>query len=122
MHERPYEQLIAWKEAHQLCLYIYCLTKNFPTEERYSLVDQMRRAASSVPTNIAEGNAKRSSKEKRRYFETSLASLDELHYQCRLAYDLKYIDDLNHLHRHIHRVSFLLTRLRSAFQSMPKKK
>src|SRR5688572_15163216 len=91
MHKRPYENLIVWQEAHALTLLIYTLAISFPAIERYGLVDQMRRSASSVPTNITEGNARRSFKEKRRYFEIALASLEELHYQCRLSSDLGYI-------------------------------
>ena len=91
-HERPYEKMVVWREAHVLCLRVYELTKKFPPEERFRLVNQMCKSASSVPTNITEGNAKRSTKEKLHFFEIAEASLEELHYQCRLSLDLNYIN------------------------------
>lgn len=117
MNTRPYEKLIAWKEAHTLCLLIYKIAKEFPSEERFGLTSQMRRSSSSVPTNIAEGNTKRSAKEKIKFFLIALGSLEELHYQCRLSKDLGYLaeDVYNTIDQQIHRTSFLLTKLRSAF-------
>lgn len=60
MHIRPYQKLVTWQEAHKLCVAIYSQTKQYPEDERFGLISQMRRSASSVPTNIAEGNAKKS--------------------------------------------------------------
>ncbi|MBU2259341.1 four helix bundle protein, partial [Patescibacteria group bacterium] len=91
MFERSYRKLVAWQEAHALCLWIYEITKRFPSEEIYSLTKQIRRSAYSVPTNIAEGNCRRSKKDKAHFFVIALSSLDELHYQCTLALDLHYI-------------------------------
>ncbi|MDD5025995.1 MAG: four helix bundle protein [Candidatus Peribacteraceae bacterium] len=115
-HERPYEKLVVWKEAHLLCLQIYELTKKLPADERFRLVSQLCRAAYSVPMNIAEGNMKHSKREKYHFMETAIGSLEELHYQCRLVHDLHYIsfEDFSSIDQHIHRVSFLLTRLSSS--------
>lgn len=88
---RPYQRLIAWQEAHKLCLWIYKITETFPKTELYRLVDQMCRSASSAPTNIVEASKKQSSKEQARFYEISLCSLEELHYQCLLAQELGYI-------------------------------
>jgi four helix bundle protein len=120
MHIRPYEKIIAWKEAHQLCLRIYQLTTHFPSHERYALVSQMRRSAYSVPMNIAEGNAKRSAKEKERFFEIASASLEELHYQLLLGRDLKYLTQevFDECDAHIHRTSYLLMRLRASIRKI----
>lgn len=52
---RNYEDLKVWERSHKLCLEIYGLTNNFPSEEKFGLISQLRRASSSVPTNIAEG-------------------------------------------------------------------
>ncbi|MBU0766900.1 four helix bundle protein [Patescibacteria group bacterium] len=114
---RTYEKLVAWKEAHDLCLWVYRASRKFPSEEKYGLTSQMRRAAYSVPMNIAEGNARRSSKEKARFFEISLASLEELHYQCRLACDLDYInkEQFQNAHDRISRTNYLITKLRTVF-------
>jgi len=113
---RPYEKLIAWQESFKLCLWIYQITAQFPSEEKFSLVNQMRRAAYSIPMNIAEGNVKRSGKEKAHFFEIALGSLEELHCQCRIALGLHYISEktFEEADQHIHRVSYLITKLRSS--------
>lgn len=116
--ERPYEKLIVWQEAYKLCLVIYKLTAGFPSHERFGLVSQMRRSAYSVPINIAEGNARRSAKEKARFFEIAHASLEELHCEFRLSLDLDYLTkaDFLELDDRIQRVSYLLIKLIAAFR------
>jgi four helix bundle protein len=113
MHVRPYEKLVAWQEAYGLCLWIYKITAKFPSEEKFGLVSQMRRSAYSVPINIAEGNTKRSQKEKAHFFEIAQSSLEELHCECRLSMDLGYMskEDFLSADQRIHRISYLLTRL-----------
>jgi four helix bundle protein len=119
MHVRPYEKLIVWQEAHKLCLWIYELTKSFPKDERFRLVNQMCRSSYGIPMNIAEGNSKMSRKEKAHFYEIALGSLEELHYQCVLAKDLKYISESQFTEGDdaIQRVSYLLTKLRKSFVS-----
>ena len=119
MSERPYQRLVAWKEAYELCLLLYKLTRAFPSDERFALVSQIRRAASSVPLNIAEGNAKRSGKEKMHYLLIAMGSLEELHCACLLSKDLGYLTSVQFAQcdEHICRVSFLVTKLRSSFIS-----
>lgn len=119
MHIRPYQKLIVWQEAHRLCVSIYKITTQFPKEERYGLVSQMRRSSSSVPTNIAEGNVKKSIKEKNHFFEISKASLEELHYQCFLSRDLEYMTQkhFENIDDKIQRVSYLIGKLRSSLSS-----
>lgn len=114
MHERPHEKLIVWQEAYHLCLWIYELTTRLPSVERFRLADQMCRSAFSVPMNIAEGNAKRTAKDKRHYLDIAFGSLEELHCQTRMAHDLGYIssEDFTKTDQQINRVSYLLTRLR----------
>lgn len=120
MHQRPYEKLIVWKEAHALCLMIYTITKSFPADERFRLVGQMCRSAYGVPMNLAEGNAKHSSKEKARFFETAIGSLEELHYQCKLAKDLSYITQIqfDSIEDQIHKTSYLLNKLYSSIHPL----
>lgn len=119
MHSRPYQKLIAWKESHKLCILIYKFTKLFPAEEKFNLVSQMRRSASSVPTNIAEGNVKKSNKEQSHFLEISLASLEELHYQCLLSNELQYLsgEQFQSLHDLIQRVGYLVGKLRRSVSS-----
>ncbi len=114
MHERPYQRLIVWQEAHRLCLEIYNLVPCFPGHERYCLAQQMRKSAYSVPTNIAEGNTRRTAKDKLNFVTIALASLEELHYQLLLARDLSYItkEKFLELEVQIQKTGYLLTRFR----------
>ncbi len=114
MHERPYEKLIVWKEAHQLCLEAYALTVDFPLHERFCLGQQIRKSAYSVPMNIAEGNSRRTAKDKAKFMDIAQASLEELHYQLLLARDLKYLSPgkFVEMDGRIQKVSYLLIRFR----------
>ena len=85
-----FEDLIVWQKSHQLVLSIYRLTATFPKYELYGLVQQMRRAAVSVPANIAEGFKKRGRSDKARYYNIAQGSLEELRYYLILAADLAY--------------------------------
>lgn len=116
MHTRPHEKLIAWKEAYSLCLSIYKLTLKFPYNEKFGMISQMRRSSYSVPMNLAEGNAKRSKKEKSHFLDTALASLEELHCQLRLSWDLKYItkEEFESHDDHLNRTSYLITKLQQS--------
>ena len=87
------DKLILWKKSHELVLLIYEITKDFPKEELFCLISQIRRAAVSVPSNIVEGKARNSNKEYKRFLLISRGSLEELKYQLLLAKDLKYIDE-----------------------------
>ena len=87
----PYERLEAWQLCHALVLAIYRLTSGWPVTERYGLVSQVRRTAISIPTNLAEGAAKRGPREFRRYLDISLGSLSELTHLPRLCHDLGYM-------------------------------
>ena len=87
----PYERLEAWQLCHQLVLTVYQVTSEWPAREKFGLLSQVRGAAISVPANLAEGAAKRGSREFRRYIDISLGSLSELTYLLRLARDLQYL-------------------------------
>jgi four helix bundle protein len=93
----PYERFNAWKMAHQLALRVYDLTEGWPTQERYGLTAQVRRAALSAATNIAEGTAKRGPRELRRYLDISLGSLSEVSYLLRFSRDRGLLTDSNFL-------------------------
>ena len=76
----PYQKFEAWKVAHDLALKIYRITDDWPACERYQLTSQIRRAALSIPTNIAEGASKRGPREFRRYLDIARGSLGEVSY------------------------------------------
>ncbi|MCR4303914.1 MAG: four helix bundle protein [Gallionella sp.] len=82
---KPHEQLEAWKFAMQLVKAVYQMTSAFPAEERYGLAQQMRRAAVSIPSNIAEGAGRNGSKEFLNFVGISRGSLAELETQLELA-------------------------------------
>lgn len=88
---KSFTDLNAWREGHKLVLMIYKVTQDFPKEERYSLVDQMRRCAISVTSNIAEGFSRQSYREKVQFYSMALGSLTELQNQLLVAKDVNYL-------------------------------
>lgn len=88
-----FTDLIVWQKAHIFVLHIYKLTNSFPKEERYSLVDQLRRAAVSITSNISEGFYRRTSIDKSHFYYISLGSLAEIQNQLILSRDLEYINN-----------------------------
>lgn len=88
---KDFTDLRGWQEAHKLALVIYKLTNTFPKEERYSLADQIRRAAVSITSNIAEGFSRHSSNEKVHFYSMARGSSTELQNQLILGKDLTYI-------------------------------
>lgn len=93
---RSFKDLDAWKEGHNLVLQVYKLTKIFPKEESFGLTSQLRRAAVSITSNIAEGFSRASFKEKSQFYSMSLGSLTELQNQLLIARDIGYIDHMTH--------------------------
>ena len=88
-----FRDLHAWQEAHKLVLLIYKITKSFPLEERFSLIDQMRRCVISISSNIAEGFSRRGHKEKIQFYFMAKGSLTELENQVLVAKDVGYIKE-----------------------------
>lgn len=93
MKVKMFQTLIVWQKGHQLVLDIYRMTMNYPAEERFCLVSQMRRAAISITANIAEGYRKRGKKDKLRFFNISQGSLAEIYNYIILSRDLKFISE-----------------------------
>lgn len=90
---KNFTDLIAWQESHKVVLQIYKITDNFPQKEIYNLTSQMRRAAVSITSNIAEGFSRKSRKEKTQFYYLSLGSLTELENQLTISRDVGYIDN-----------------------------
>lgn len=88
---RTFQEIIAWQKGHQLVLEIYKVTKEFPQEEKYRLVDQLCRAGISFPANIAEGFKRDGLHDSLRFYNIAMASLEETKYHLLLAKDLGYI-------------------------------
>ena len=91
--KRKHHDLLVWQEAIALVQDIYTLTSRFPSEEMYALTSQMRRAAISIPSNIAEGAARTSKKEFMQFLSISRGSLSELETQVLLAHKIGYLPD-----------------------------
>jgi len=85
-----FKRLAVWKSSHELVLQIYRQTASFPRHELFGLISQMRRAAVSIPGNIAEGRGRDTDREFARYITMSLGSVSELEYYLILAKDLGY--------------------------------
>jgi len=96
---RAFTDLNVWQEGHSLVLKIYKATKSFPREETYSLIDQMRRAASSITSNIAEGFGRQTIKDKIHFYYLAKGSLTELENQILIAKDVGYLDELSLVQR-----------------------
>ena len=86
-----YQALIAWQKAMDLVELVYHCTEDFPSEERFGLTSQVRRAAVSIPSNIAEGNSRSSDRDFARFLEIALGSLAEVETQLILAKRLRFL-------------------------------
>jgi four helix bundle protein len=105
---RRFEDLEVWQNAHQVALEVYRCTRGFPAEEKFGLVQQMRRAAVSVPANIAEGFRRRTRLDKARFYNMAQGSLEELRYYLILGRDLGFIKSDSTLAGDLDRVARLL--------------
>lgn len=86
-----WKDLEVWKKAHALVLEIYRLTAQFPPQEKFGLVNQLRRSASSIPANIAEGHGKNTTREYASFLYNARGSIEETRYFLLLARDLNYL-------------------------------
>ena len=115
-----YRKLDAYSKAQELVKAVYVLLKKFPKEEQYALCSQLRRAAVSITSNIAEGVTRYSYKDKVHFLEVSYGSLMEVMSQIEIAYSLGYINqtDLQNIELLVVQVARLLTSLQYSY--MPK--
>jgi four helix bundle protein len=90
---QDYRKLVAWNRAHGLALRVYEVTSGYPREEVYALTSQTRRAASSIPANIAEGCGRSTNADLARFLYIAIGSGNELEYHLLLARDLKYLPE-----------------------------
>lgn len=116
-----YRDLIAWQKAKTLALDVYVCTRKFPKDEIYGLTSQMRRAAVSVPSNIAEGKGRYSRKEFVQFLYRARGSLLELVTQLSIAHELDYIDlpAFRHLDQTAEELGRILNGLIKRFQAQP---
>ena len=96
---KNYTDLKIYQEGYKLVLDMYKITKNYPTEERYEIVSQIRRAAYSIPLNIAEGWGRKSKLEFKRFLKMSLGSCNELQVLIDISKDLGYIKENEYMEK-----------------------
>jgi four helix bundle protein len=110
---RNFRSLKVWQKSHQLSLAVYKITQSFPQEEIYGLISQLRRAASSVPANIAEGCGCNGNREFARFLEIALRSASETEYHLLLSQDLNYLNRkaYEELNNQVTETKRMLTRL-----------
>lgn len=115
------EDMDVFKLSHRLTLDIYQHTKKYPTDEKFGLVSQMRRAASSVPMNLVEGSHRNNRKEYRQFVGIAKGSVAELKYQLMLSNDLGYLDKevYRKLLETTNRVLQMLEKLNSSLEREP---
>lgn len=113
IYQSNFEKLKVWEKSHQFALLVYKITKKFPKEEIYGLTSQLRRAVFSVPTNIVEGNERKSRKEYIQFLFIAKGSLAETKYLFIVSRDLEYINFslFNSLYEEINNIGKLLNGL-----------
>ena len=89
---KDFRKLSVWQKAHELTLMVYQATRSFPREVLYGLTSQLRRGATSIPSNIAEGCGRGSDADFGRFLQMALGSASEVEYQLLLAHDLRLLE------------------------------
>ena len=117
MLKRSHRDLLVWQEAVDLVVFVYRLTESFPKSELYGLTSQIRRAAASVPANIAEGAARAGTAELLRFLSIAQGSLSELDTHIEVAHRLGYLVDRATIDERLARVFQLLTGLTASLKS-----
>ena len=92
-----YKDLQVWSKSHELTLEVYKITKTFPKEEIFGLFSQLRRASSSIPTNIAEGSGRFTQKDFASFLQIGLGSCQEVEYLIFLSHQLDYIAEVDYI-------------------------
>ena len=108
---RPHQNLDAWQQAMQLVRMTYRATQSFLADERFGLTTQMRRAAVSIPSNLAEGSARNTKKEMTQFVGVAKGSLSELETQMLISSDLGYLPAQHEIFAQLERVAQLLSGL-----------
>ena len=104
-----YKELNVWKESIDLVKLVYEVTQKFPSEEKFGLVSQLRRASVSIPSNIAEGNGRSSDKDYKRFVEMSYGSALELETQLIISVELNFIKENDSIFKKLEQVKKLLS-------------
>lgn len=117
-HSKNYEDLVVWKKSIALSKNIYLVTASFPKEEQYGLTAQIRRSSVSIPSNIAEGCSKSSSKDFLRFLDIAVGSAAELHTQLLIAHEIALLTkaDFDGINEQTKEISRMLHGLRASIK------
>jgi four helix bundle protein len=120
---KNYKELKVWEKSYQLCLEVYLITQEFPKIEIYGLISQMRRAALSIPSNIAEGYGRKTISEYLRFLYIAYGSVCELETQILLSGDLGYLNEnrLSKVQKEVREVERMLQALIKSLENKPLK-
>ena len=115
-----FEKLECWQQARHLAVWVYNATKNFPTEEKFGMISQMRRAAISIASNIAEGTSRKTAKDQSHFSTISYSSTIELLNDLIIANDLKFLTDGQYMEGRdkIEKQTLLIAGLRKSQQKL----
>lgn len=105
---KNHKDLDVWKQSMMLAEQIYSLTKDFPTDEKYGLISQMKRAVISIPSNIAEGAARKGNKEFVQFMYIAMGSLSELETQILLSQRLQFVNSVDNYLDQIEKIKQML--------------
>jgi len=119
MEEFYYKELVVWQKAMELVRLVYRISKTFPTDERYALTDQLRRAVVSIPSNIAEGNGRGSNKDYAHFLAIARGSLYETMTQLEIATNLGYIENSEEISAVAMEVGRMLGAMLKKYGSLP---
>ncbi len=113
-----YKDLKFWQLSREFCKEIYIATKPFPDDERFGLISQLRRAAVSIPSNIAEGSAKNSNKDFKRFLRISLGSCYEIETQLLISFDFGFIEnnELERLNNNLYQIIKMMSKFSSSLK------
>jgi four helix bundle protein len=119
MNQFSFERLDVWRDSRDLAKTVYLLTRNFPTDEKFGMISQIRRSAISVSSNIVEGSYRSTNKDKSNFMNIAFSSLMELLSQIIISRDLEYINDkqLKDIRSSIEKTSNKLASLSSYFRN-----
>jgi four helix bundle protein len=117
-----FEKLECWQQARQLSVWTYRITQKFPAEEKFGMVSQMRRAAISIASNLAEGSSRKTAKDKNHFSTIAYSSTVELLNDLIIANDLNFLTETLYKEgrEKIEYQTFLIAKLRATQQSSPK--
>ena len=113
-----FKELEIWKRSRLFCSDVYNVTSKFPESEKFGLINQLRRASVSIPSNIAEGSSRHSNKDFSRFLEITLGSCYEVETQLLIAYDLRFMNEqqLQHLLIELNEITKMISRFKSTLK------